>query len=48
MGFSEPKAISEMGILFTHPPGMVKKPVRFNCKVCDCKKFDSEKKGWGF
>lgn len=46
--YSEPKAIPEMGILFTHPPGMVKEPVRSSCKICDCKKFDSKKKGCGF
>ena len=42
--FSEPKAIPEMGILFTHPPGMVKEPVHIHCRICDCKKLDSKKK----
>ncbi|MDH3312386.1 MAG: hypothetical protein OEM28_04460 [Nitrosopumilus sp.] len=35
--FSEPRVIPEMGILFTHPPGMIKEPVRSGCKICDCK-----------
>ena len=45
--FSKPSGI-EMGILFTHPPGLIKGPVRTNCKICHCDKFESEKKGWGF
>ena len=45
--YENPAAV-QFKTMFGLLPLLESKLERKNCKICDCKKFCSKKKGWGF
>ena len=41
-------SVVQLKTLYGLLPSLESKLERMNCKICDCKKFNSKKKGWGF